>query len=77
MRVTPATPKGTTPDEHPPTEGERGAHHWMMIACCIPMLVLAVVLVATGVVSGGFVFVALLCMVMMAMIMRGMNRAQK
>jgi hypothetical protein len=26
-----------------------GGHGWMMIVCCIPMLVIAVALVATGV----------------------------
>ena len=45
----------------------------MMIACCIPMLVIAVVLVATGVVGAGFIFVALGCTAMMAFMMRGMN----
>jgi hypothetical protein len=29
----------------------------MMIACCVPMLVIAVVLVATGVASPGFLVV--------------------
>jgi hypothetical protein len=53
------------------------AHHWMTIAWCIPILVLGVVLVATGVVGGGFVFVALLCTAVMALMMRGMNRVKK
>ena len=60
----------------PPDEGEpkrRGHGHWMMIACCIPMLVIAVVLVATGVVGAGFIVVAVACTVMMAMMMRGMS----
>ena len=35
-------------------EGRHGGHHLMMIACCIPMLVIAVALVAAGVVSAGF-----------------------
>jgi hypothetical protein len=45
----------------------------MMIACCIPMLVIAVALVATGVASPGFVLVAIMCTAMMAMMMRGMD----
>jgi hypothetical protein len=45
----------------------------MMIACCIPMLVIAVVLVATGVLGFGFVLLAVGCTAMMAMMMRGMN----
>ena len=48
-------------------------HGLMMIACCIPMLVIAVVLVATGVASPGFLVVALGCMAMMALMMRGMS----
>ena len=44
-----------------------------MIACCIPMLVIAVVLVATGAVGGVFIFAAVACTAMMALMMRGMN----
>jgi hypothetical protein len=50
-----------------------GGHGLMMIACCIPMLVIAVVLVATGVVSVGFLFLAVACTAMMALMMRGMH----
>ena len=60
----------------PGREGDapkRGHGHWMMIACCIPMLVLAVVLVAAGVVGAGFIFAAIVCTVMMAMMMRAMS----
>ena len=52
--------------------GHRG-HDWMMIACCIPMLVIAIALVATGVASPGFLVVALACTAMMALMMRGMG----
>jgi hypothetical protein len=45
----------------------------MMIACCIPMLVIAIALVATGVVSSGFLIGAVVCTVMMALMMRGMG----
>jgi hypothetical protein len=45
----------------------------MMIACCVPTLVAAVVLVAAGVVSPGFLLVAVGCMVMMAVMMAGMG----
>lgn len=48
-------------------------HGWMMVACCIPMLVIAAALVATGVVSGGFLLIALGCTAMMALMMRGMS----
>ncbi len=50
-----------------------GGHGWMMIACCIPMLAIAIVLVATGVASVGLIFVAIICTLMMAMMMRGMH----
>lgn len=50
-----------------------GGHGWMMILCCIPMLVIAVVLVATGVASVGFLFAAVLCTAMMVMMMRAMG----
>ena len=53
--------------------GGHGGHGWMMIVCCIPMLVIAIVLVASGVVGGGFIFAALACTAMMALMMRGMN----
>lgn len=53
-----------------------GDHHWMMIACCIPMLAIAIALVATGVVSIGFLFVALACTAMMALMMRGMGHSR-
>jgi hypothetical protein len=50
-----------------------GGHGLMMIACCIPMLIIAVVLVATGVASVGFLLFAVACTAMMALMMRGMN----
>jgi Flp pilus assembly protein TadB len=60
------------PDPHSPAK-HRG-HGWMMIACCVPMLVIAIVLVATGVVGISFVVVAIMCTLMMAMMMGGMGR---
>ncbi len=60
-------------DKDADRQSHRGGHGWMMIVCCIPMLVLAVVLVATGVASAGFLLVALGCTAMMAMMMRGMG----
>jgi Flp pilus assembly protein TadB len=54
-------------------QGGHSGHGLMMIVCCIPMLVLAIVLVATGVVGAGFIFVAVMCTVMMAMMMRMMS----
>jgi hypothetical protein len=56
-------------------KGARRGHGLMMIACCIPMLVIAVLLVATGLASPGFLFAALACTAMMAFMMRGMSRS--
>ena len=50
-----------------------GHGHWAMIACCIPMLAIAIILVATGVAGVGFIFAAIMCTLMMAMMMRGMS----
>ena len=44
-----------------------------MIACCIPMLLIAVLLVVTGVASPGLLGTAVVCTVMMALMMRGMG----
>jgi hypothetical protein len=51
--------------------GGHGGHGWMMVACCIPMLVIAVVLVATGTARPGFLIAAVGCTLMMALMMRG------
>lgn len=48
-----------------------------MIACCIPMILIAVALVATGVVSPSFLFVAIACTAMMALMMRGMDHGDQ
>ncbi|MDA8267734.1 MAG: hypothetical protein M0013_05090 [Actinomycetota bacterium] len=50
-----------------------GGHHWMMMACCVPMVVIVLALVATGTVSVGFILFAVLCVGMMALMMRGMD----
>ncbi len=55
------------------SHGSHGGHGWMRVACCIPMLVIAVVLVATGAVSPAFLAAAVGCTLMMALMMRGMS----
>lgn len=60
------------PHEHARHCGH-GRHGWMMVVCCIPMLAVAISLVAAGVVSAGFLLVALGCTAMMALMMRGMD----
>jgi hypothetical protein len=52
-----------------------GGHGWMMIACCIPMLVIAGILVATGTASPGFLVAAVGCTLIMALMMRGMGHS--
>ncbi len=61
------------PSASQPGTGHRGGHSWMMIVCCIPMLVIALALVATGVVSAGFLFFAVGCTAMMLVMMRMMG----
>ena len=51
----------------------QGRHGWLMIACCIPMLVIALALVVAGVVSPGLLLVAVGCTAMMALMMRTMD----
>lgn len=68
----------TLDDKHTPPRDQGGGHgghgHWMMVACCTPMLVIAIVLVATGVAGAGFIFAAIMCTAMMWMMMRGMSQ---
>jgi hypothetical protein len=52
-------------------------HGLLMIVCCIPILVIASVLVATGVASASFLFAAIACTMMMGMMMGGMSRGRK
>lgn len=66
----------TRPSEPEHHAGHHGGHGWMMIACCIPMLAIALVLVATGVASPGFLLAAVGCTLMMALMMRGMSHAE-
>lgn len=66
-------PTDTSEDPNPGADdGRRGTHGWMMMLCCVPMVVIAVALVVTGVASAGFLFTAVLCVGMMAVMMRGM-----
>jgi len=59
-----------------PNLDHRG-HSWMMIACCIPMILIAVALVGSGAVSPGFLVVAIACTAMMTLMMRGMDHGDQ
>ena len=61
------------PEPAEDTHGAHQGHGWMMLICCVPMLVLAVLLVATGVATTGFLFAALACTAMMVLMMRAMG----
>lgn len=49
-----------------------GSHRLMMIACCIPMLLIVGVLVATGVAGTGAIVYAAICLGIMAVMMYAM-----
>ena len=51
----------------------RAGHGWMMVICCIPMLAIAIALVALGIVNAGFLLWAVGCAAMMFIMMRMMT----
>lgn len=53
-------------------DGGHSGHRLMMIACCIPMLVIVGILVATGVAGSGAILYAVVCTAMMALMMFAM-----
>ena len=62
------------PGQHPDhAHGGHAGHKWMMLACCVPMLVIAVALVASGTAGAGAIVIALGCTLMMALMMGGMG----
>lgn len=72
--MTPDRPsKRLQPPSEPHTGGHRGGHGWMMMICCIPMIIIAIALVATGIASPGFLLAAVACTAMMFFMMRGMH----
>lgn len=52
-------------------------HRWLMIACCIPMVVIVGVLLATGAAGTGAVAFAAICLGMMALMMFAMPGGHK
>ena len=65
------TSRPASQDPHAGQGAHRG-HGLMMLICCIPMLVIAVALVATGVAGSSIIVAALLCTAMMAAMMFAM-----
>ena len=65
---------GTPPPDKQKPKGRHG--RLAMLACCIPMLAIAVVIVLTG---AGFriLFIALACTAMMGLMMAGMAHADR
>ncbi|MEO8092413.1 MAG: hypothetical protein ABI726_06870 [bacterium] len=60
------------PSPQEETNEHRGHSRWMMIACCVPMLLIALLLVAGGA-GVGFLIIAVACTAMMAAMMGGMS----
>lgn len=64
----------TEHDRHGQDGDQAGSHpghsRWMMIACCVPMLLIAVAIAAAGA-GFGFLIIALICTAMMAAMMGG------
>lgn len=63
---------GQPGDEKPPSGGSGGHGRWMMVACCVPMLAIAVLVVLSGA-GFGFLVVAVMCTAMMALMMGAMS----
>lgn len=53
--------------------GGRSGHNWMMVACCVPMLLIAAALVLSGTAGVGVIVWALGCTLIMALMMGGMG----
>lgn len=64
----------STPENNEGGNGDQSGGHarWVMIACCVPMIVIAVAFVVTGVVGAGYLLVAVGCLLMMALMMGAM-----
>jgi len=67
--ASPGIPREDTDTHEHGGHGGHGGHRLMMLACCVPMLVVAGVLVATGVLVSGALVSALLCAAMMSAMM--------
>jgi hypothetical protein len=68
------TPSLRPQNDHEAADHQRHGrgHALMMLACCVPMLLIAFALVACGTAGGGAILFALLCTAMMAAMMFAM-----
>jgi Flp pilus assembly protein TadB len=71
-------PTRTGEGEHRDADERRARwrHHLLMFACCVPMLVVVGVLVASGTLSVGTALFALLCVVLMPLLHRGGEKGE-
>ncbi len=64
--------------EHPTDSGDTDrphrSHRWAMVACCVPMLVIVAVLLATGTAGLGAIVFAVVCVGIMTAMMLAMPR---
>jgi hypothetical protein len=63
--------------QQPAAQGPRHGHRLMMLICCLPMLLIVGILVATGAAGSGAILYALLCTAMMAAMMFAMPGGHK
>ena len=70
------TEKATMNHDGTDPSGHRGHSRWMMIACCVPMLLVAVFLLAGGVGLAALI-PFLFCAAMMVVMMRAMGDGRR
>ena len=72
-RLSPGDDKGSS-SGHQTSPEDHSGHGWLMIACCIPMLLVVAALVVSGVAGIGAILFAAACLSMMWLMMRAMPR---
>jgi hypothetical protein len=72
MNHTTHSMQAAPPPEHD-THKAGHAHSWMMLACCVPMIVFALILFATGVINGSTLLFYAGFMILMTVMMGGMG----
>ena len=65
--------KDSPSDSDMDAKGGHGGHNWMMMACCVPMVLIALGMVIAGAISVSFLIYAVACLGMMFMMMRMMD----